>query len=282
MDKAGSGLDQAGLFAGGQVDRVAVDRAFAQKTLGLIGIQIIAGLGEQVANPGNLVRLFGKVGLHQAVGVLAPERPQSGELFGRRSRRKARRDDIGQPVDAVPFLQQRLAVVIGRLRRVAQAVRGVPIHAGLAGKKAHPPQLGGGEDCVHAGGVDRGIAADRSGTAREDQVEISVSDFSGICGIAKAHFLGEGVSIQPVDQPLAPAGDDRSLRIVNMGVDESGRDQLLPMVVDPGLRMARAQVRSLTHGGNAALVDQDPAFGQDLRRIGLRKGIAVKADHLSQ
>ena len=54
------------------------------------------------------------------------------------------------------------------------------------------------------------------------------------------------------------------------------------MVVDPGLRMARAQVRSLTHGGNAALVDQDPAFGQDLRHIGLRKGIAVKADHLSQ
>ena len=54
------------------------------------------------------------------------------------------------------------------------------------------------------------------------------------------------------------------------------------MVVDPGLRMARAQVRSLTHGGNAALVDQDPAFGQDLRRIGQGERIAVIAEHLPQ
>ncbi len=89
----------------GQVDRVAVDGAFAQQALRLVGVEVVARLREEVLHPGDLVGLFGQMGLHQAVGILAPERAERRELFGRRGGREARGDDVGQPVHPVPFLQ---------------------------------------------------------------------------------------------------------------------------------------------------------------------------------
>ena len=86
-------MSQAGALAVAQVDGVAVDRAFAQEALRLVGVEVVAGLGEEVADPGDLVQLFGKVGLHQAVGEFAPEAAKGVELLGRRGRREARRYD---------------------------------------------------------------------------------------------------------------------------------------------------------------------------------------------
>ena len=106
VDEGGSGLDQARPLAVGQVDGVAVDGAFTQKALRLVGVEVVAGLGEEVPYPGDLVRLFGKVRLHQAAGVFAPERAKGVQLFGGRGGRKAGGDDIGQAVDPVPLFQQ--------------------------------------------------------------------------------------------------------------------------------------------------------------------------------
>ena len=83
MDQACVHLAQAGLFAVGQPDGMAVKPAFAQKAVGLVGVKVIAGGGEQRFDPSDLVRLFREVGLHQAIGVFGPERAEGVELLGR-------------------------------------------------------------------------------------------------------------------------------------------------------------------------------------------------------
>ncbi len=120
MDQRGAGFRDPVDFARFEVDGMAKYRAFADQPLGFVCIQVVAGLGVQILHPGDFVGLFAEVGLHQAIGVGAPERAQGGELFRRRGRRKPRRDGIGRAAPAVPAVDQRLAVVIGRLRRVAQ------------------------------------------------------------------------------------------------------------------------------------------------------------------
>ncbi len=263
MDKGGPGLDQAGTLAVGQVDGVAVDGTFAEEALGFVGVEVVAGLGEQVLHPGNLVGLFGEVGLHQAVGVFAPEGAEGLKLFGGGCRRETRGDDVGKAVPTVPLFQKRLAVVVGGSGRIAEAFGGIAVHAGLAGEKTHPAGLGGGEDGVHAGGMDRRVGGDGGGAAGENEVEVAVRDLGRVGGITEAHFLGEGVAVQPVDQPLAPGGDDGGLGVVDMGVDEAGGDEFCAVVVDARLRVAGAKIASLSNGGDVGAVDGDGALGED-------------------
>ena len=86
-----------------QVNGVAVNRTFAQQALRLVSVQIVTGLGEQLPHPGDLVRLFGQMRLHQAIGMLAPQRPQRRQLFGGRGGGKPGCDHIRQPVAPMPF-----------------------------------------------------------------------------------------------------------------------------------------------------------------------------------
>jgi hypothetical protein len=46
----------------------------------LVDIGVVARLGVELGDPGDLVVLFGEMGLHQAVGVLGPERAERFEL----------------------------------------------------------------------------------------------------------------------------------------------------------------------------------------------------------
>ena len=110
-------------FAFFKVDGMTIKAAFTQKSEHLISIQVIAGLGKQIKDPGNFRQLLTEMGLHQAIGMLGPKRAQGGQLIWRRCRRKARCNRIGGAAFAVPFFQQCLAVIIGRLCRVAQINR---------------------------------------------------------------------------------------------------------------------------------------------------------------
>ena len=51
-------------------------------------------------------------------------------------------------------------------------------------------------------------------------IEIPLCDVSRIGGIDKPHLLGECVGVEPINQPLAPTGDNRSLRVVDMGINK--------------------------------------------------------------
>lgn len=262
---------------------MAEDGPLAQQPLCLVGVEIVARLRMQRLHPFDLVELLGEVGLHQAIGMLAPERPQRRELLGRRGGREAGRDDIGEPALPMPSLEQPLAVGIGALGRVAQPLGRVAIHAGLARIGPQAPRRRRLEEGVHALGMDGGIAADGGRAMGEGQVEVAARDLGGISGIAEAHLLGEGVGLEPVDQPLAPARDDGGLRIVHMGIDEARRDQRLPVIGHPRAGMGRAQRLGRTHGGDAPVLHQNGAVALVARRgLALKERIGREGQHLSE
>ena len=283
MDEPRAGFAQAGAFAVGQVDRVAEERARADQPVRLVDVEIVARLRIERADPGDFLELFAQMRLHQAIGVFGPESAHRVELFGGRGRGKARRDRIGQPVAPVPAPDQRAAVVIGRLRRVAQRVGGVAVHRRLARRDAHAARLGGGEQRVDAGGVDRAKAAQAGRAMGQHEVEAGVGDGLGMGRVAKARFLGEGVAVEPVDQPLAPGGDDRGLRVMHMRVDEPGRDQAAAVIVHARLGVGGAQGRAVAHRQDAPVFDQHAAMGVVARGLGtLGKRICGKGQGLAE
>jgi hypothetical protein len=155
MHQPRADLGQPGSLARLQMDRMAIQPARPEQPVSLIGIEIIPRRRIQRPDPCHLVGLLAQMGLHQAVRMLGPKRPQSLQLHHRGCGRKARRDRIARPSAPVPAGDQGGAVVIGTLRRVAQPLGGgVAVHAGLARDNAHIPRGSGGEQGIDAAGVD--------------------------------------------------------------------------------------------------------------------------------
>ena len=99
------------------------------------------------------------------------------------------------------------------------------------------------------------------------QVQITRGDLIRIGRIRQAHLFGEGIGVEPVDQPLAPRGDDRGLGIMHMGIDKPRTNQRVAVVRHLGLRMRGAQGVSIAYRRDPVVFDQDTAFGVDLHGI---------------
>ena len=69
-------------FARFKVDRMAEHRTFADEAMLLIGIKIITGVGDQIADPCDFIDLFAEMCLHQAIGSLGPKCAESCQLIG--------------------------------------------------------------------------------------------------------------------------------------------------------------------------------------------------------
>ena len=267
MDQPGAHVAQAGAFARFQVDRMAVQALFTQQAKLFVCVQIIARLGEQALHPGDFVGLFAEMGLHQAIGMLCPELAQRIQLLGCGGGREARCDRIGQPVNPVPARDQRLAVVIGGLGGVTQPFGGVAVHAGLACDHPLAARLRLGEKGINRHRVDRAVAGHGGHAVARGQVQIGARGVGGVAGIVKAHLFGEGVCIEPVDQPFAPAGDDTGLGIVDMRIDKPRHDQPVAIIDDPGPGMGGAQILSRSGGSDSTGADQHRAICVVARRV---------------
>ena len=130
----------------------------------------------------------------------------------------------------MPPLNQRFAVVIGRTGSVAQPVGCVAIHAGLAADNPLISALCGGEKGFDTDGVNGGKAGHCGGAMRRGQIKIPLGDSFGLVGIIKAHLFRKCIGVEPVNQPLAPTGDDRGLRIMHMSIDKAGTDQFAAVI----------------------------------------------------
>jgi hypothetical protein len=82
VDEAAPTSRQAVDLARLEVDGVAVEAVWPEKPVRLVGVEVVAGLGVEAADPGDLVGLFGDVGLHQAVGCSAQSAPSASSCAG--------------------------------------------------------------------------------------------------------------------------------------------------------------------------------------------------------
>ena len=90
------------------------------------------------------------------------------------------------------------------------------------------------------------------------QIKRALCRLIRIVTIAKPRFLGECIGIEPVNQLLAPAGDDAGLRIMHMRVHKTRADHSLAIVCYRSIGMIRPQGRAIACRGDPPCVDQHP------------------------
>ena len=112
-------------------------------------------------------------------------------------------------------------------------------------------------------GCDGGKTANGSGAMVQCQIKVPTRDSCCIVWIGQAHFLGEGIGVEPVDQSFAPTGDDGCLRIVRVGIDETWAKQRIAIIVNCRLGMRGSQRRGCADGSDLARLDEHPAGAVD-------------------
>ena len=168
----------------------------------------------------------------------------------------------------MPFFQQGLAVIIGRLCGVPQIIGRIAVHTGLASHHRHVAPGCCGKERIDALRVDGAKTGQRRGAMRQRKIQRPACHLIGIDPITKARFFGECIGIEPVNQLLAPARNHTGLRIMHMRIHKSRADQTRAIIRDRGIRVRRAQGRAMTCRGNPPAVDQDTAFAVEIRGIG--------------
>ena len=167
----------------------------------------------------------------------------------------------------MPFLQQGFAIVIGRLRRVAQGIWCVPVHTGFACDHSHAACGGCIEKRVHAGWMDRAKAGQRCGAMCDCQITGPACDLGCVIGVAKAAFFGESIGVEPVNKLLAPARNHRSLWVMHMRIDKACGYQVGPVIGDLCVRMGRFQRACVINGCNLAVLDQHSAGADHMHAV---------------
>lgn len=123
------------------------EQAFApEQPVVLVDVGIVARLWMELQRKGNLGVVFRQVRLHVQIRIFAAERARHFQLLMRRGDGEARRDGIMLASLAVPIGDQRLAIVISRLRCIEHTLRRVTVHHHLAGDVEHVAVMRLGEE----------------------------------------------------------------------------------------------------------------------------------------
>ena len=166
-----------------------------------------------------------------AVGVGGGERPGRAELGLGGGDREAHRDRVAEPSAPVPAFDEPLGVARPRDRIVPQRLGGVPVHHRLPADEGVAPPLGGGEESVRRDGVDGGKDERGGRSMLHEPVEEALGGGAGVPVRGVAALLREGEAVQPVEEVLSGRGEHPVLREVDVGVDEPGEHERVPVVV---------------------------------------------------
>jgi len=159
---------------------------------------------------------------------------------------------------AVPPLKQCLAVVIARLRRVAERCRRIAIHHHLAAQHQHVALGGFAKIRIDRLRMHAAIGRGRGRTMPDQLVEEARSDARGVPGITELLLLDEGVGVEPFEQVRRIRADHLHLRHMDVRIDEARQDQVRP-VIDHRMMRRRFGVELADHDDLAIAADDDRA-----------------------
>ncbi|CAJ8478652.1 Uncharacterised protein [Burkholderia pseudomallei] len=260
-----------------EMDAVAVHGATAQQPVVIVDIEIAAPLGKQLGRPAELVEILRDVALDEHVRMKPGEHAARFELRVRRCRREARRERVRLPAVAVPAGDQLGAVVVARLRGVAQELGAVAVHQHLARDHPQAARLARAEQRVGRLLVHRAVDERRRRAAREQRIEEELGDVARMRGIGEAPLGRERVAVEPRQQARRRRGDHFGLRIVHVRVDEAGRDQLVAHLDERRAgREARGERRMGARRDDAPVLDDQQAVLVVRERIVRLRGVAVE------
>ena len=199
----------------------------------VVDVRVVRCPREEPAHELDLAGALGEVAVHVAVGVGGGELARRAELRLGGGDREAHRDRVPQPPAPapVPAREERLAVARPRDRVVADRLGGVAVHHRLSADDRVAPPFGRGEERVRCGGV-HGREDDRGGRPVLHQpVEEHFGGGVRVAGGGVAAFFPVGEAVQPVEEVLPRGREHPVLREVDVGVDEPGEHERVPVVV---------------------------------------------------
>ncbi len=214
------------------MDAVAEHRAWPEQPRAVIDVEIAACARKPRRHELDLGFVFVEMGLDVGFGEFPRQSAGGLQLRLARSHGEARRYRIVEPAPSLPALDQRLAFVVAALRRVCERLGRVPVHHRLAGDHASAAPLGRGEECVDRLRMDRAIDHGGGRAAAREFVEKELGDPPAMARIGEFLLFDKRIVVQPVEQLRAIGADNLSLRIMDVGVYEPGRDEATGMVVD--------------------------------------------------
>ena len=75
--------------------------------------------------------------------------------------------------------------------------------------------------------------------------------------IAQLRLFGQGAVVEPVEQGFAEVADGTDLRVVDVGVDESGDEDTSTEVDHLGVGMVRGRTREIGAGDDQSVIDDE-------------------------
>ncbi len=102
--RAGAGTVVA--FGGGEVDAVRQDGTGAEQTVVVVDVEVAVAVGEEGADPGDLVAVLRDVGVHEGGGVGRAQGTRRFELVRGAGGGEARGDGVEVAAVAVPALDE--------------------------------------------------------------------------------------------------------------------------------------------------------------------------------
>ena len=131
--------------------------------------------------------------------------------------------------------------------------------------------------------MDGAIGTDAGRAIGDQQVQITGRDLVRVNCIGEPHFLGECIGVQPVDQTLAPTGDDRGLGVMHMRIHKPRHDQVLPVIGHLCLGIGQTHRVRIARVQNMPVPHNHRAPRGMARRIGaIVERVAVKAQGLTE
>ena len=263
-----AGLAEAFAFVITEVDAVGEDRARADQTVMVVDVQVTLTLGEQLLDPLHFLLVLGNVRVHVQVGVFGKQLSGQRQLFWRAGRGETRRHGVMQTAFAMPAFDQRFAVGIAGLGRVSEKVRRIAVHQHLTGDHPQVELLRRLEEGIHRLLVHRAEHQCGGGAVAQQLAEEQIGLLASMLHVTETPFVGEGVGFQPVQQLRAIGADDADLRVMNVGVDETGSDQRVRVFDHLGAGFQGwKQVSSTADLSNLSILDNQQAVFEILVRL---------------
>ena len=223
-----------------EMDAMPEKRARAEQAEPGIDRRVARIARKQALDRVDLVAVLGEMRLHQDGGKLRQQRARRRELFVARGDGEARGHGIALPPGAVPAPDEIAAVGDGGGGGSEQPRRRVAVHEGIARDHAGVAAVRGRKQRGGRIRMRRAVGKRRGGAVARQLVEEKFGVARGVRGIGEFLLFDEGVFLQPFEELRAIGGDHLRLRVVDMGVDESGQNQRVGVMFDRELPPAAA------------------------------------------
>ncbi len=256
----------------GRVHVVGEHGAGPDKTVTVVGVDVVLGLGEERCDGSHLRRVLVDVRGEARAGDVLHDRPAGVQQVVGGRVREARCHGIPRAAAAVPAAGQRGRLLVGALGGAEQCrgKRAVADDEARRDAEADPGRLR--EQRLDRRREVRAEDERGRGSGRHETLHELRRNVHGVARVGEPGLLRQGAAVEPFEQRHPEGADDSNLGVVDVRVDEAGQQDATTEVDDRLVAVAGCDVGVGTAFPDDAAPDQQPGVlvraEPDARRLG--------------